>query len=368
MNKINLTYNKILVFLFFYKTAFCVIGEFFLRHIMKRGDVPFYMYAEPSALFREYGISLFSDASAISQLIIGFVFTLLKSEFMTHLVLTWLSFYGIKVFLDSIPDKNDRYFKILLGIFFLPGFNVWSSVAGKETIIIFAMGIICAQIIRYFNNEKIKLNMLFFTALYLVFVIKMQYIPAVLQIFLYIFIRKNIKISVKSDLILLAAVFAVNILLIYLMKDIFSDYSLSLHKYYRSSSRSTRPRFFVEQYDFFRKMPGLMPMAMWGPTLAESKISKMHLFSFAESAALFLMLSYFLIDSVCTFFRNLKKYYQWLFLFIISTGWLFIAQYIQGVMNAGAAVRYRTNLVLIFSALCYSASIIKKKCRTDDLK
>jgi hypothetical protein len=366
--KKRFSYNNILIFLFFYKILFCFIGEFYLRNMMKRGDVPFYMYAEPLSLFKQYGLFLFTEASPVAQLLIGTVFTLLKSEFLTHLIFTSLSFYGIKVLLDSIREKNDRYFIIFLLIFFLPGFNVWSSVAGKETIIIFAMGIVCSQIIRFFNGEKVKIGIIFLIALYLICVIKNQYVPVILQLVSYIVIRKKLKISRKLDMYLLFTLCIVNILLIYIKRDVFSDYSLVLHNYFRSSTRSTRPRFFYEQYDFFRKLPYLMPLAMWGPTLAESKLSKMHLFAFIESSFLFSFLGFFLLDSAQSFFRNFKKYYQWFFLFIISVGWLSIAQYIQGIMNPGAAIRYRTNLVLILAVLCYSASCIKKNIKQNNLK
>ncbi len=365
--KTAISYKGMLIFLYIYKIFFCCVGEFYLRNIMKRGDVPFYMYAEPFSLLKKYGMKFFTEGSPIPQFLIGTVFTILKSEFLTHLIFTSLSFYGIKVFLDSIPDKKDRYFKILMLIFFLPGFNVWSSVAGKETIVLFAMGIVCAQIVRFFNGEKVKTGILFFIALYLICVIKRQYAPGIIQIVIYIFLRYKIKMSWKTDLLILLGLLVINILIIYIKRAVFSDYSLIVHGYFRSSSRSTRPRFFYEPYDFFRKMPYLMPLAMWGPTLAESKMSKMHLFAFIESSALFSFLGYFLIDSTVSFFRYFKKYYQWFFLFIICTGWLSIAQYIQGVMNAGAAVRYRTNLVLVFSALCYSASIIKKNINSNKL-
>ncbi len=357
----NLTPELILKVLFWYRIALCFSMEFFIQNITRRGDTLDYLNTNPFEVIKDQGINAFINGTHFTEIFVGAVNSVVNNYLITNILFTILAYVGIRAFLKAVPCKNDRHYKVLLFLCFLPTFNLWSSVAGKEALVVFAMGIVSAEVVRFFNREKVKTGFLFFISLYLIIVIKQQYIPAVLQVVLYIVVRQKIKISAKTDFIILSSLLALNILLIYLFRDFFITYSLRIHDYFRFDGRSTRERMFFKRADFFIKMPYLMPLSMWGPTLKETAVTKLHLMAFVESFFFFSGMIYLLKDVILLLIKDYKKYYQSFAIYIIGTFWLFMAQYVQGVMNPGAAIRYRTNLYLLLMALCFAPFIVKYK-------
>ena len=347
--------------LFCYRILMVFIMNFFIKFFTNRGDTFKYLFANPLDVFKTYGFPLFLDDTYPVMFFIGAVHTLLRYEMLTHIVFSLLAFYGIKRFLDAVPEKNNKYYKILILMMFSPSFTLWTSVAGKETLIVFAMGIFSAEVVRFFSKEKFRISFLLIIALYLICRVKEQYIPAITLLIVYMKLRERIKLSWKADFFILIAIFAANCFFIYFMRDTFAAYSLKVHNFFRVEARSTRERVFIEQYDFFKKMPYLLPLALWGPTWSETKISVLHLAVFLENFLFLGVYIYLIKDSFIKIFKKFNIYYQWVFLSVMALGWLFIAHYIQGTMNPGSAIRYRTNLYLLVTALCFSVTCIKEK-------
>ena len=363
MDKIKKLFSNenLIRILFCYRIIMIFVMDCFIRNLTRRGDTPDYLFANPFDIFNKYGFSFLLNETRPIQFIVGSVQMLLRYEVLTHIVFSLLAFYGIKRFLDAVPEKNNKSYKILILMMFLPSFTLWSSVAGKEPVIVFAMGIIAAEVVRFFSGKKFRISFLMFISFYLVFIVKEQYIPAVFQLVLYMKLREIIKLSWKADFFILLAIFAANCLLIYFLRYKFDSYSL--HRipvlFREGDARSTRAIFFVERFDFFKKMPYLLPLAVWGPTWSETKISILHLSVFIENVLLLGTYIYLMKDFFLKIFKEFNRYYQWFFISLIAIGWLFIAQYIQGIMNPGSAIRYRTNIYILVTALCYSITCIK---------
>ena len=351
--------DLILKILFWYRIALCFLMEFFIQNITRRGDTLDYLNTNPVSVFREQGINTFINGTHLAEFTVGAVNSVINNYLLTNIFFTVLAYLGIRAFLKAVPCKNDRHYKVLLLLCFLPTFNIWSSVAGKEALTVFAMGIISAEVVNFFSGEKVKTGFLFFLSLFLVIVIKQQYVPAVLQVILYIVIRQRLRISKKTDFFLLTALILINILIVYIARNFLIDYSLHIRDFFRVDGRSTRGTVFKERSDFFMKMPYMMPLAMWGPNIYEIFITKLHLITFIESFFLFSALLFLFKDFIFLLFKDFMKYYQCLVIFIIGNWWLFLAQYLQGVMNSGAAIRYRTNLFLLMTALFFIPFIVK---------
>jgi len=336
-----------------------------VKDMTRRGDTPKYLFANPFELFANDGFFLFLHQTKLVQFFVGSVHMLLRYEILTHIVFSLLAFYGIKCFLEAVPEKNNKYYKILILMTFLPSFTLWSSVAGKESFLVFAMGIISAEVVRFFSNKKFRISFLVILSIFLIFVIKSQYVPAVFLLVLYIKLRERIKLSWKADMFILIAILASNCVLIYLFRNKIDNFVANqvyeMFVFSKSTARSTRGRVFFEQYDFFKKMYYLLPLAVWGPTWSETKISILHRSVFIENILLLGVYIYLMKDFFLKIFKKFNVYYQWFFVSLIVIGWLFIAQYIQGVLNPGAAIRYRTNIYLLVTVLCYSVTCIKEK-------
>ncbi len=355
--------KNLIQILFWYRIVMVFVMDYFVKDLTRRGDTPKYLFANPFDLFNTYGFTLFLDDTRLVQFFVSSIQMLLRYEILTHIVFSLLAFYGIKHFLNAVPEKNNKYYKILILMMFLPSFTLWSSVAGKEPVVVFAIGIISAEVVRFFSGEKFRISFLMIISFYLILIVKQQYIPAVFQLALYMILRRKTKLSWKADLAVLSAVLTVNCLLIYFFRDKIDSFILDrlFDMFDGDSARSTRERVFIEQYDFFKKMPYLLPLAVWGPTWSETKISILHLYVFVENLILLGVYIYLIKDFFLKIFKKFNIYYQWLFISVIAVGWLFFAQYMQGVMNPGAAIRYRTNIYLLVTALWYSVTCVREQ-------
>ena len=362
--KIFFSDKNLICILFWYRLVATVVMYYVagVKEVIKRGDTPLYLFANPVELFKSDGFFLFLHQTKFTQFFVGSVHMLLRYEVLTHIVFSLLAFYGIKYFLDAIPEKNNKYYKILILMTFLPSFTLWSSVAGKEPFVVFAMGIIAGEAVRFFSGKKFRFSFLVILAIFLVCIIKNQYMPAIFILVLYMKLREKINLSWKADLLILIAIIAANCVLIYLFRNKIDTFSLNrLQEMFPPASRSTRERVFIEQYDFFKKMPYLLPLAVWGPVWNETKTSIFHLAAFIENFFILGAYLYLIKDFFIKIFKNFNIYYQWFFVSLLVIGWLFIAQYIQGVLNPGAAIRYRTNIYLLVTALYYSVTCIKDR-------
>ena len=223
------------------------------------------------------------------------------------------------------------------------------------------MGILCAELIKLYNREPFKPDILFFVALYLVMVLKKPYIPFVLVTFGYVIFRRCVDVPYKWDVAILVGLMAAVAVGTYLFRYQLDDYAFYAQQVPRVSARSTRDHLFMEQFDFFRKLPYLMPLAFWGPTWTECSTSPLHLFSFIESGVIIITAIIMLWGFPVALIRQFRHYYQWFLLGCNSVFLLLFVQYGQGIINPGAGIRYRTNIYLPVIAFVYIFSYLKER-------
>ena len=345
--------NKLIDYLLFYRLILAFVAEFVIKKMTFLGDTGLYISSNPVELFYTYKFGIFIERTLLPRFLIGSISSLLRYDILIHIFCSLIAYYGIRKFLKSIPENTKNY-KIIILLCYFPSFNIWSSVAGKEALIVFSIGIFLSEIIKVIIGQKIKISFSLIIALYLITVIKTQYIPAVYLLVLFAIYKKFFSIKWKTEIILWIFVIIGSLILIYIFKDKIDSYSRQLDDWYSKNARSTREMMFLEQYDFFKKLPYLMPLSMWGPSFSEIKYSILHLFSFIESFLYYGVLLFLIKDKIVPVFINFKNYYQWFFMLVTTFWWISFAQYIQGIMNSGAAIRYRANIHLILIFLFYS--------------
>jgi len=192
-------------------------------------------------------------------------------------------------------------------------------------------------------------------------VLKKQYIPFIVAMVPYMVFRRIVKLSFKWDLAILVGMTACIALGMYLFRYQLDAYGMRTQDVFRVSARSTRPHIFIEQFDFFKKMPYLIFLAFWGPTWAECQKSALHLCSFIESGVIALSFLWMLRGFFYKVFGSFKKYYQWFFLALNSLFLILFAHYGQGIINPGAGIRYRTNIYLPVVAFVYLFAYLRSK-------
>ncbi|MCQ2603505.1 MAG: hypothetical protein MJ215_00465 [Spirochaetia bacterium] len=341
------------------------MGEFVVSRMIHRlGDTSLYMRGTPIELFRNHGYRVFTDWVLLPRLIVSSVSSILHFRILVHLVFAMLAYYGIYKFLKAARTANTRMYYVLILMCFTPSFAIWSSLAGKEAFIVFSMGVICAEIIKFFKGEKVGFSVSLILAVYFITVIKFYYIPFLCVSLFYIFIRQHLRLQWYVDLLLLVLMFLCCIGVIYLYRYKIDNYAINkLHRIYSVSAKSTREPMFVQQFDFFRKMPVWIPISLWGPTLGECRLSVMHLCTFIESGFLFMVFIYMLHDVPIALYSHFRVFYQWLVLGMSSMMFVIFAQYVQGVMNSGAAIRYRTNIFIPLLCFAFAFTCVKDRMR-----
>ena len=355
--------------LFFYRILLAFLAQFVISRFTILGDVGAFLYGQPyekygtlSMMLDKFGFQLLFMKDALGVFIVSAIHAVLRVEILTFCVCSAIGYFGIRRFLVAAKSSSKAYLLLIL-LCYSPSFNIWSSIAGKECLVVFGMGILCAELIKLYKNEPFKPSFLFFVALWLVMALKKPYIPFVLITFFYVVLRRCVKLPYKWDVALLVTLMAAVAVGMYLFRYQLDEYAFYAQDVFRVSARSTRDHVFIEQFDIFKKLPYLMPLAFWGPTWAECTTSPLHLFSFMESGVILLTAVVMLWGFPVAVFRQFRKYYQWFLLGCNSVFLLLFVQYGQGIINPGAGIRYRTNIYLPVIAFVYIFAYLKEqKC------
>ena len=353
--------------LFFYRILMAFLAKFVVARFTILGDVGAFCYGLPhekygtlSMMIDKFGWKLLFMKDHLGVFIVSALHSVLRFEILTFCVCSAIGYFGIRKFLVEAKSGTKSYLLLILLCYF-PSFSIWSSIAGKECLVVFGMGILCAELMKLYKNEPFKPSILFFIALWLVMVLKKPYIPFVLITFGYVVFRRCVRIPYKWDVALLMGLIAAIAVGMYLLRYQIDEYSFFAQDVFRVSARSTRGHVFIEQFDIFKKMPYLMPLAFWGPTWAECATSPLHLFSFIESGVIILMFIIMLWGLPVCLVRQFRQYYQWFLLGCNSVFLLLFVQYGQGIINPGAGIRYRTNIYLPVIAFVYIFSYLKER-------
>ena len=138
----------------------------------------------------------------------------------------------------------------------------------------------------------------------------------------------------------------VSLVALYLARQQIADLALAILPHFLSVGAdiggSTREAFWVTPQEVFTKAPQGMLLAFFGPTLGEAQNGGLlQRISFAESTLLLGILA-------VVFFAKLRSLPAYsLFLGAGTIFWIMFANYPLGVMNPGAAIRYRTGYEMI---------------------
>jgi hypothetical protein len=353
--------------LFFYRILMAFLAKFVIAKFTILADIGTFIYGLPydeygllPMLYQKFGLMILLKKDVLGVAIISTIHFICHFEILTFCVCSAIGYVGISRFLLAARSDSKAYILLIL-LCYSPSFNIWSSIGGKECLVVFGMGILCAELIKLYKKEPFKPSILFFVALWLVMVLKKPYIPFVLVTFGYVVFRRCVDVPYKWDVAMLAGLIAAVAVGIYLFRYQLDSYAFYAQNVPRVSARSTRSHLFIEQFDFFRKMPYLIPLAFWGPTWAECATSPLHLFSFMESGVIILTAVVMLWGFPVALIRQFRNYYQWFLLGCNSVFLLLFVQYGQGIINPGAGIRYRTNIYLPVIAFVYIFAYLKER-------
>lgn len=329
MNKVFL-YKKYWFFFFLIKFLYMIVAIFVYSNFTQLGDNASYLdgyHYFPSAMFYSSTAMIGTVASTLSSIF---------GTFITNFLFFLLSFYGIYYSVNKLDLNNKQLFYILF-LLSLPSFGMWSSIAGKEAVAVFFMGILAGFLIDYYQRARF-MNFLEIFALYLGIIFKPHFIfPVILMIF-YLKLKRVLKIKRYNNIFLLLLLLFIIIYVMWLFRCDMNEFSLIMANHFSEDGKATREvSFWLNDFDYIYKLHEGMWLSFVGPTLQES-LQRIEILPFYIES-IYILCIFILI---CIKGFNYKKInlLSLSSFFILIVGILAFS-YPFGVSNYGAAIRYR---------------------------
>jgi len=271
-----------------------------------------------------------------------------------------LSFVGIYYPLSKMK-LSKKHLYLLLIMLSVPSFGVWTSIASKEAVGVFYMGVILAGYIDVCDRRPINNKLFFVVAVYLLVVFKPQYAIGVFALFAFTWCGRKFRFNGEVKFISFILAIALGAFALYLARDIIDGLSKTMPSHFSTEAGSTRENtIWVDQYDFFKNAAYGMYIAFVGPTLAEAMNKLTHLAVWMESMFVVLFFVYFSLKYFLFSLRTARVNVVFVGAFSLCAFWLLLVHYPFGALNPGSAVRYRESfyafLVCLFFFLYLNAS------------
>ena len=285
--------------------------------------------------------------------LLAYSFSIVLGPVLANLPFVFLSLFGIIYAVRRLELSNNELVPLLI-ILSLPSFGVWTSIASKESITVFYLGIVLGFIIDLSKHKKIKNYTLIFFSFYLCFIFKPQYLIAIIEIIIFLYICRRIKLSGLGKLILLLIFFIFSFLVLYVGRDIINELSFVMPLHFSSGGNSTRINtIWIDDYDVFWNAPYGMFIGFFGPTFYEALSKTSHLLAFFESCLILIVFFYGILRLLLISIITQKFNIYFFSVFIIATMWILFVHYPFGALNPGSAIRYREGFFAFVVILFY---------------
>jgi len=333
---------------FFIRLAYLLFTVFVFARLTTLGDTNRYVMANVP-----FSLRIFFDSSDFMDFFAGTISGLLgRNMFLANFPAMLISFFTVRWAIEKLSMRKYVNNILLMIMISFPNFSIWTSVWSKEVFGLVFTAIIAVLIIKFLNgNYKIKI--LDIVGLYLCFLFNPQFLPFIFQGLVFIYIARTfLKNKPVSQLQLGIVFLCINILFLYLIRDIVNMYAFQMHIHFvHATAGSTRDNIFLEENDFFRHLPWGMFIAFFGPTFDEMLENPLHAIAGIESVfkiILFLYLSKYIYIRFLLKLR-FSSFFPLSYL-IVFIGICFM-HYPFGVFNPGAAIRYRSRFIFLFIVL-----------------
>lgn len=358
--------KKILIIaLLIYKLILMNVALFMVVHYTSLGD---------NSRFVDLGFlsvigrnpPVISITTVVTQIIIYWIKTLLfGSGYLTNLFFNLLAFCGIVLVLAKIKLEKNLSSYLFVIILFLPNFNLWSSLAGKEALVVFISGVVLRALADFFERQDSAFlnvatlrwdralwgRLLILLAVALVLFYKPLFAAFILPLGLVLLLHANTRLSARGRAYCYGLSLVLFVIACYYLRGEIDHYSRMIHEAFPASARSNRPDLWTYPNAFFYTLPYTMWVAWWGP-LPSELTSLVKLVTFVESVVLFAgyfgFVAIFVVDSV--------RYGWRLPIAIVLVGSIVLCVLtmpLMGTINPGSAVRYRTNNYLYLLMFFY---------------
>jgi hypothetical protein len=343
--------NKLWISFFALKFGYMFLALFVYSRFTTLGDTDRYLSGQILSLnLWLFNSTLMMDAIAGSS-------AFFLGPIWGNIPFVCLSTYGIYYAVKKLDlEKNELLFLLLM--LSLPNFGIWTSIASKEAVTVFFLGVILGFAIDLIKNNRNKDYLLVGVAFYLCGVFKPHYLIGIFSLIFYIYTSKKLNLKGEGKLILFVLFYIFSFALLYIFKNEINVLSFQIIDHFDQGASATRVNtMWLKDYDIFRNAFFGMMIAFIGPTLSEGLGRPTHLLVLLESLLIVSVFVYLVIRFI---YISLKKGRLNIFLvalFAIPASWILFVHYPVGVLNPGSALRYRQGFygfLAILFCFCYT--------------
>lgn len=337
-----MTWSVIYLLLWVYRCLYSVAAELIITRLTSLGDSGRYqddLIERPLLQVLASAVQNPREAATVFTEALGAIFNMIGggSAVFTNIAFQTVAFAGIVSLLRATPPR----FRLLMVAFCaLPSFSLWSSVASKEALVVYGMGVLSALIIRLYSRTG-TFGFQHALALLIVALAKNHFLPALAFLFVGTYVAERVR--QRASLVLWVGTISIGMLFVF--ESYLGQMAIEVARHFDNLG-SSRPPFWVTEEDVLLKAPLGMLLAFFGPTFDEAlRGGPLQMITFFESSFLIGVMLIILLARL----PSMPVYVALMGFFTIF--WIMFASYPFGAMNAGSAIRYRTGYQLLIFAL-----------------
>jgi len=300
-----------------------------------------------------YGSTLWFLNSTEMMDFLAHTLSIFLGPVIANLPFVLLSIYGIYYSVKRL-SLNNKELIALLTVLSFPSFGVWTSIASKEAVAVFFLGVVLGFIIDVIKRNPKKNYILVLFSFYLCWLFKPQYLLGIFSVLTFVVISKKLSLKGMGKLILLVIFFMVSLMVLYIMRHEINELSLVMPLHFSLDGGSTRENtIWINDFDVFWNAPYGMFIGFYGPTALEALSKSTHFLAFTESLLILLAFFYAVLKLLLISINTGKLNVYFLGVFLTATLWILFVHYPFGALNPGSAIRYRGGFYAFVVILFY---------------
>jgi hypothetical protein len=289
------------------------------------------------------------------------IFSAVLGPVLANLPFVFLSAFGVYYAVKRLQLQRGELTVLLLLLSF-PSFGIWTSIASKEAVTTFFLGVILGFIIDILKGVKNRDYLLVPLAFYLCAVFKPQYLIAIVAMLSYLYIAKKLSLKGFGKFSLFFFGLSLSLLVLYVIRFEVNSLSFTIVSHFDPDASSTRENtIWVDDFDFFWNAPYGMLIAFVGPTFSEAFARPAQLFALMESVFILVLFLYASFKLILVSLKLDRINIFMLGMFLIPALWILFVHYPFGALNPGSAIRYRSGFYAFLVILFYFSYIETKR-------
>jgi len=353
--RFSLRFNKIWLTFSLIKVTYMFLALFVYAKFTTLGDTARYL-SGPS-----FGSDSWYVNSTYMMDLLAHSFEIFLGPILANLPFVLLSIYGIYYAVKRLNLNNSELI-LLLALLSFPSFGIWTSIASKEAMGVFYLGIILGFIIDVIKRNPKKNYLLVAFAFYLCAIFKPQYLISISATLTFLFVSRKFSLKGTGKLVLIGLFLATSFLVLYLFRYQINELSFIMPPHFSLDAGSTRENtIWVNDFDVFWNAPYGMFIAFMGPTLSEALSKPTHFFALLESTIILFVFLFSLLKLLLISINSGKINVFYIGVFLTAALWILFVHYPFGALNPGSAIRYRENFYAFLVILFYFGYIEVKR-------